>query len=91
MLLDTKYIKDERKFIMGCAIIMVLLVHAVDDGAGYGIPKYIVKLASYGAWGVDVFLFLSGVGWYWSYKKWGGQSELFGNTDMGLYSLHMFP
>lgn len=62
-------VSEHRQFIMALACIWIILAHAVQDGIirniGWG---YIVGR---GALGVDMFLFLSGMGWYYSLCKNG--------------------
>lgn len=57
-----------RSEIMGAAIILVLLCHC--DSFSWGIfHPYVQELAKVGSCGVDIFLFVSGFGLFYSMKK----------------------
>ena len=61
-----------RTQLMGIAAIMIIICHAPQ----YGVlmPPVMKKICVYGNLGVDIFLFLSGVGCYYSLNKtWGGK------------------
>lgn len=67
MLFDLSLCSKYRPHLMGLAAIMVFICHA----SVYGVvmPALIEKLVLYGNLGVDIFLFLSGVGCYYSLAK----------------------
>lgn len=56
-----------RTQLMGCATVMILLCHA--NGYGVVLPSSLRGLLIYGNLGVDIFLFLSGFGCYYSLSK----------------------
>lgn len=56
-----------RTPLMGIAAIMIIACHA--SGNGVLMPTYIKKFLTYGNLGVDIFLFLSGMGCYYSLSK----------------------
>lgn len=66
-----------REELMGIATIGIILCHAV--GRGVQLPSMIAYLFGFGNFGVEIFLFLSGVSMYFSLHKknqddpWGGQ------------------
>ena len=65
---DWGIISKYRTALMGVATILVLLIHANE----YQWPGYLYwayKLISEGSIGVDIFLFLSGIGLYYSMNK----------------------
>lgn len=74
--LELNLFSEYRNSLMGIAIFLVLLCHARMNGAE--LPEIFLNLFSFGNWGVDVFLFLSGLGMYYSLninkslslKKW---------------------
>ena len=51
---------------MGASAILIILCHAP---ASIVLPKYISSILTRGGWGVDVFLYLSGLGLYFSLSK----------------------
>lgn len=67
-----------RKELMGLATIMIIVCHA--PGSGVLMPPAIGRLLNEGHLGVDIFLFLSGIGCWFSLNKekdrnrnsWGG-------------------
>lgn len=65
---DAGLISKYRVPIMGIAAIMIMLFHttSVSDFARLG---FVGKLVSHGNTGVDIFLFLSGVGLYYSFSQ----------------------
>lgn len=56
-----------RTSLMGIAAIMIIAVHACDYGVM--LPRFLEVLLTYGYLGVDLFLFLSGVGCWYSLSK----------------------
>lgn len=68
-------VSEHRQFIMATACIWIVLAHAVQDGMirnndfGYVLGR--------GALGVDIFLFLSGMGWFYSFLKNGSSYTVF--------------
>ena len=60
-------ISASRAQLMGAFIIVIMLFHGSFDALGWVSYPFCV----YGHWGVDVFLFLSGFGVYFSLKKSG--------------------
>lgn len=63
-------ISKYRQAIMGIAIIGIVLFHYYEDLVRMKFTiNPIVKIFSYGNLGVDMFLFISGVGLYFSYKS----------------------
>lgn len=74
--LELNLFSEYRNSLMGIAIFLVLLCHARMNGVE--LPEIFLNLFSLGNWGVDVFLFLSGLGMYYSLninkslslKKW---------------------
>lgn len=60
-------ISKYRTQLMGCATIMILLCHA--NGYGVVLPSFLRNLLVYGNLGVDIFLFLSGFGCFYSLGK----------------------
>lgn len=63
-----------RTELMGIATIMILLCHAQPFGVQ--LPPILSKLLTYGNQGVDIFLFVSGMGLYYSLEKIHGASQL---------------
>ena len=56
-----------RTPLMGVAAMMIIVCHA--SGNGVLMPACIKKVLTYGNLGVDIFLFLSGIGCYYSLSK----------------------
>lgn len=56
-----------RTQLMGIAAIMIILVHFADYGVE--MPSLLKYVFGYGSLGVDIFLFLSGIGCYYSLSK----------------------
>jgi peptidoglycan/LPS O-acetylase OafA/YrhL len=57
---------------MGIGIIWIMLLHGYQVGltfSGERILQYIDTFTSFGSTGVDIFLFVSGIGLYYSYSK----------------------
>lgn len=73
-------ISKYRTQLMGCATIMILLCHA--NGYGVVLPPFLRNLLIYGNLGVDIFLFLSGFGCFYSLSK--------ANNIMMFYRRRMF-
>jgi peptidoglycan/LPS O-acetylase OafA/YrhL len=68
--LNWSLLSNYRMELFGIAIIAVLCVHSVPYLSGFGFPiSALVKMFSYGGIGVDIFLFLSGVGLCFSMRK----------------------
>jgi peptidoglycan/LPS O-acetylase OafA/YrhL len=53
-----------RTQIMGIAAIMILICHIV--GNGVTLPHFLSKIFSLGNYGVDIFMFVSGIGMFYS-------------------------
>lgn len=64
------YLSIYRTHIMGVASIMILLCHAV--GRGVEMPIIFRWILNFGNYGVDIFLFLSGLGLYYSLSDFYG-------------------
>lgn len=65
-------ISKHRSVLMGLAILSIIIFHFTEDCVNSGYNLFpLVKLykAGVGSCGVDVFLFLSGLGLYYSFKK----------------------
>lgn len=62
-----------RTQLMGIAAIMIIICHAVSYGVV--LPSILKKITLYGNLGVDIFLFLSGLGCYYSLSN-GGDSTM---------------
>ena len=67
MQFNLKYISEYRTQMMGIAALMVVFCHA--PAFGVSMPGVVAKIVASGGLGVDVFLFLSGVGCYYSLSK----------------------
>lgn len=64
MQIHLNVISTFRKELMGIATILILICHA--PGNGIYMPKYLEYLIVQGQIGVDIFLFLSGMGLWFS-------------------------
>lgn len=64
---DLRLLSDYRQILMGVAAIFILLCHA--SGNGVIMPSFLEKICGFGNIGVDMFLFLSGMGLYFSLSK----------------------
>ena len=65
-------ISKYRGVLMGLSILSILIFHYTEDcvNAGYNLIAPVVDFKNYvGSCGVDIFLFLSGLGLYYSFKK----------------------
>lgn len=72
-------ISKYRTFLMGLAIISIILFHFTSDcvNNNYNLKTIIIYYQNYfGSCGVDIFLFLSGFGLYYSFKN---------NNDINLF------
>lgn len=65
--LDLSLLSKYRTQLMGIAAIMIILCHAPQYGVA--LPNVINSLLARGGLGVDIFLFLSGIGCYYSLSK----------------------
>lgn len=63
---DLAWISEYRLHLMGIATLGVLLCHAV--GRGVAMPNVLAYIFNLGNYGVDIFLFLSGMSMYFSLK-----------------------
>jgi len=54
---------------MGFAAILIILCHAIGGAVPIDVSPFWRHILSYGNFGVDVFLFLSGIGMYYSLSK----------------------
>ena len=64
---ELRSISIYRSNIMGIATIMILCCHAV--GRNVSMPSELLKILNFGNYGVDIFLFVSGMGQYYSLLK----------------------
>lgn len=60
-------ISNHRTALMGIATLMIIVCHA--PASGVKMPIYLTKIFGLGNYGVDIFLFLSGIGCYYSLSK----------------------
>ena len=63
-------ISQHRQELMGFSAILILICHAV--GNGVKMPTVLSILLNFGNIGVDIFLFLSGMGLLYSLQSKGG-------------------
>lgn len=73
-------ISKYRTRLMGIAAILILVCHA--PGNNVLMPQFLLRLCEQGQYGVDIFLFLSGVGLSYSMQKANLQK-----TGMGALSM----
>ena len=59
---NLKYLSEYRTPLMGIAALMIVICHAPVYGVS--MPAVVAKIVGCGGLGVDVFLFLSGIGCY---------------------------
>lgn len=71
MQFDLKYLSEYRTQLMGIAALMVMLCHA--PAYGVHMSGTMAKLVASGGLGVEIFLFLSGIGCWYSLQKHGAQ------------------
>ena len=64
---DLSLLSKYRTELMGISALMILVCHA--PGNGIGMPKYLEYALVQGQIGVDIFLFLSGMGLWYSLSK----------------------
>ena len=76
---DLGLISKYRSNIMGIATIMILCCHAV--GRNVTMPSEMLKILNFGNYGVDIFLFVSGMGQYYSLLK---KTEIDGSGGQGV-------
>lgn len=69
---NLKYLSEYRTPLMGIAALMIVICHA--PAYGVSMPAVVAKIVASGGLGVDVFLFLSGIGCYYSLSKLGTRS-----------------
>ena len=69
---NLKYLSEYRTPLMGIAALMIVICHA--PAYGVSMPAVVAKIVGSGGLGVDVFLFLSGIGCYYSLSKLGTHS-----------------
>lgn len=67
---STNVVSKRRSSLMGIAILWVIMYHMVAKGTDYFDFKFFNALFNQGDSGVDIFMFLSGWGLYFSYKKY---------------------
>lgn len=60
-------ISTYRTQLMGIATMMIIICHA--EASGVLIPGWLTRICNYGNYGVDIFLFLSGLGLSYSLNK----------------------
>lgn len=70
MLFDLNKISKHRTALMGISALLIVLCHA--NLYDIKVNSVTARLFSLGNVGVDIFLFLSGVGCYYSLKTGGG-------------------
>lgn len=68
--ISLEYFSKYRTQIMGVATFMILLCHAVDRGVE--MPTIMRWILGFGNYGVDIFLFVSGLGLYYSLLTYKG-------------------
>lgn len=68
--IDTSRFSKQRQLVMGIAALMIYFAHAY---AIVPVDGVIAKLLSLGNLGVDIFLFASGFGMYYSLRNRGGR------------------
>ena len=64
---NLKDLSSFRTQLMGMAAIMILVCHA--EASHVLMPGWLAKMMNFGNFGVDIFLFLSGLGCYYSLSK----------------------
>lgn len=66
-----RILSEYRAELMGAACLLVMLGHFADNNTANGIyeTSLFFRFASIGNVGVDIFLFLSGIGLYYSYER----------------------
>lgn len=64
---DLNLLSKHRTPLMGIAALMIILCHA--NGYGVAVPHAVRSLLTLGNMGVDIFLFLSGIGCFYSLSK----------------------
>lgn len=73
MAIDLYVISKNRTFLMGIAALLIIICHFSTYCSS--LPYYVHRILGYGNLGVDIFLFLSGVGAYFSLSKLGSQDK----------------
>ena len=68
--IDISQLSEHRTQIMGLAALMIIVCHA--PASGVIMPNILARIMELGNFGVDIFLFLSGLGCYYSLNKMGG-------------------
>lgn len=89
---NLSYFSKYRTQLMGIAAVMIILCHA--NSYGVELPTIIRKLLIYGNLGVDIFLFLSGIGCYYSLAKNPALNEWYRRRFMRIfvpYAIMQFP
>ena len=64
---NLRLLSEYRTPLMGIAALMIILCHA--NGYGVAVPHAVRSLLTLGNMGVDIFLFLSGIGCFYSLSK----------------------
>ena len=67
--MDLNLLSRYRTILMGFAVIMIIMCHAPQYGVA--MPEVVSSILSRGGLGVDIFLFLSGLGCWFSLSKGG--------------------
>ena len=67
MYFDTQLLSKYRSQLMGLATLMIIACHA--PASGVALPGILTRILELGNFGVDMFLFLSGLGCYYSLSK----------------------
>lgn len=78
--LSFQILSKYRSVLMGISILSIILLHFANDCVrnSYNLNSFIINYRIYiGSCGVDTFLFLSGVGLYYSFKKNAAQKEFY--------------
>ena len=64
---ELEKLSQKRTQLMGLATLMIIICHA--SASHVLMPRWMSKLMDLGNYGVDIFLFLSGVGLFYSLSK----------------------
>lgn len=64
---ELEELSNKRTHLMGIATLMIIICHA--SASHVHMPHWLSKLMDLGNYGVDIFLFLSGLGLFYSLSK----------------------